>query len=59
MATGNRLATTAGTSAEHAALMRIIDACNANPEPIHYKVREAIEAARMTIQKSDMNDGDK
>lgn len=27
------------------ALNRIINAYNGNPEPVHYKVREAIEAA--------------
>ena len=32
------------------ALNDIIDAANTNPEPIHYKVREAIDKAREAIR---------
>jgi hypothetical protein len=36
--------------AERAALVGIIDAANANPDPIHYKVREAIVKAREILR---------
>jgi 23S rRNA-/tRNA-specific pseudouridylate synthase len=32
-------------------LQAIVDALNANPEPIHFKIREAINGARKTIQE--------
>lgn len=35
--------------AMHAALHSIINALNANPEPVHYKIREAIDASREVL----------
>jgi hypothetical protein len=41
------------SDSERAALMNIINAANTHSEPIHYKVREAIDKARQVIQESD------
>lgn len=35
------------------ALQAIIDAANANPEPIHYKIRDAINEARESLREAD------
>ncbi len=35
------------------ALLRIVDAANANPDPIHFAVRQAIDEARRVLSNDE------
>lgn len=43
------------TSSERAALVSIVNAANEFTEPMHYKIREAIEAARKVLDSTNMH----
>jgi hypothetical protein len=43
------------TSRERAALVAVVNAAVAYPEPIHYKVKEAIAQAAQALRESDLD----
>ncbi len=46
--------TTHQTSTERAVLVSIVNAADENPEPCHYKIREAIQHGRMVLSETDL-----